>query len=910
VLIVSFSGRTVISTPGTGAGYSVWTYRIESSNPGSGGGGDLTPGHRIAIGLPRQVDVRDPDLYPGIPQLDGTFLVREVTSSRQFVGRQISSPGPQTISFVAPAVEATYEVLMVKAPQGQNLSAVPFLAGPGSTPQTLQVMPAPVVGPPVFNGRPPGDFTGTLPYASELFGVYQPLAGWFGRQNSLRAAREMPDERPAGLGDGTFAGAAARTLDDEALAALAARFEAPAQGVLSPVGLVNLFRQYFFEFDTFLGGPAGHLWISPGGTVEVVESSTRRVLVERTTEQSEETSRKVEESLTEQDDLADAVKEDNANDTNLGVSATGGVNAGIYHADASASFSLQTTVKRSSEQTHKHTRTQSAKATSEIKRNFKTTFKTVTETTDTSSRRYVVQNTTNELVNYELRRKMRKVGVQVQHIGARLSWQVYLDAPGRDLGLGELVHVVTAPDLSGLREPEVTAYPPPQQLTSHLTVPFVLYQGADDEAENTYQTSSENMNHGIFRPDVGTNNIIEFRFDYPLPPPPPGYALKRIGTLDFHGAQIRYTTDAADLGVNPDPATNVLKLRLTHANFGGRKFIPFDAVMVYEPTTEAKQAVDAANAEARAAYDRQVAAIQHETYGRAVRDRLQLVSGMRPRPSGDLRDEERQTVYGSLVRRLQLFADPHLGSELIRQIFDVDEMLYFVAPDYWRPSTVVTHPGETTVGAYPVPPPPWSAGTPGGPPAVLTGQTVASWYHHTDRTNAIGPDLHATPEWRVNYLITEQTQPAPLGSSLGWLIQPDGDERRNEFLNAAWAKAVLPVRPGHELAALEWLEQAGVEGEAALDQPYPFQAGDPPAYQDKTVGEVLRLLATDLRTANTDIAKTLATEEVFETGFDPLDGGFRPAAPYEIFDEWVEVLPTDQVVAVQVRYDPKTGQQL
>ncbi len=53
------------------------------------------------------------------------------------------------------------------------------------------------------------------------------------------------------------------------------------------MGLVNIFREYFFEFDTFLGVPAGHVWISPGST-------------------------------------ADAVKEDNANDTKLGVSASGG----------------------------------------------------------------------------------------------------------------------------------------------------------------------------------------------------------------------------------------------------------------------------------------------------------------------------------------------------------------------------------------------------------------------------------------------------------------------------------------------------------------------------------------------------------------------------------------------------------
>nr|BFE79265.1 hypothetical protein GCM10020093_018660 [Planobispora longispora] len=147
---------------------------------------------------------------------------------------------------------------------------------------------------------------------------------------------------------------------------------------------------------------------------------------------------------------------------------------------------------------------------------------------------------------------------------------------------------------------------------------------------------------------------------------------------------------------------------------------------------------------------------------------------------------------------------------------------------------------------------------------------MVSWYSHTDRNNAIDPQGQATPEWRIDYLITEETQPAPLGSSLGWLIQIDGDERRNEFLNAAWAKAVLPVRPGHEIAALKWLVE--VEGQAAFDLPYPFQPGDPPEYQGKKVGEVLQLLAAGLQASNTSVANLLATEEVFETGFDPLDG--------------------------------------
>ena len=53
----------------------------------------------------------------------------------------------------------------------------------------------------------------------------------------------------------------------------------------------------------------------------------------------------------------------------------------------------------------------------------------------------------------------------------------------------------------------------------------------------------------------------------------------------------------------------------------------------------------------------------------------------------------------------------------------------------------------------------------------------------------------------------------------------------------------------------------------------------------------------------------LPPDEVFEKGFDPLIGGFRASwkEHFEFVDQWIEVLPTDQIVAVEVEYDPKTG---
>jgi hypothetical protein len=74
----------------------------------------------------------------------------------------------------------------------------------------------------------------------------------------------------------------------------------------------------------------------------------------------------------------------------------------------------------------------------------------------------------------------------------------------------------------------------------------------------------------------------------------------------------------------------------------------------------------------------------------------------------------------------------------------------------------------------------------------------------------------ATGFGRPEYAITNESEPAPMGSSLGWLLQLDGDTRRNEFLNSPWARVCLPIHAGREREALSWLA-AHVEGEIGYD---------------------------------------------------------------------------------------------
>ena len=192
---------------------------------------------------------------------------------------------------------------------------------------------------------------------------------------------------------------------------------------LSPVGIAHLFREYFFELDTFLGTPVGHIWLAPGATVELIEVQTRRVLTEQSFEQSVGRPASRKPRLPSRTTSSRRVKDENRSDIKLGVNASSNQSWGWGSANESASFGIDNTQSHAREQTHKTMRQQSSKLSEEIKQNFKTTFKTTTETTDTQSKRYLLTNTSSTTVNYELRRKMRHLAVQVQDIGSYLCWQ-------------------------------------------------------------------------------------------------------------------------------------------------------------------------------------------------------------------------------------------------------------------------------------------------------------------------------------------------------------------------------------------------------------------------------------------------------------------------------------------------------
>jgi len=643
------------------------------------------------------------------------------------------------------------------------------------------------------------------------------------------------------------------------------------EAVLSPIGLVHLYREYFFEFDTFLGPPVGHVWVSPGGTLELFEVHTRRSLEQRQVERASEVTTRSQTEASDEDELATRISEQNSRNLTMGVTASVGATGGlgdvaVVSGSASASFGIQNNNVRAAETAHRHVRRQSEMLANEIRRSFKTTFRTSVETVDTSSRRYVLQNTTNKLINYELRRKMRQVGVQVQQIGLQLCWQAFVDLPGDFLGIAKLVHAAAPDDvIADDAPPKPTADAPK---SSQMTVLFD-YEGLKpkdyDENESEIYTlrklGGQRALHDT-EEDDDTGWIVGIK---KVPAQAP------VDAADYTLSDAIVT---AHQGLDPNEDDSEFSAHCEVA--GPMEFLLVVDRVVWNDQTKIQVQVDLSwkprepDAETmqawkdkKAKYELAAQQAFHDAQVKLARERVKLASDIRPRPEVDLRAEERSVIYRSLIYRL-MKVDPqeaHLTSQLIRSIFDIDAMLYFVAPDWWRPRSRV----HQNIG-------------------------LAQKLSSGDTVNWGDPPVYGG---RPNYLITEESQPAPLGASLGWLIQLDGDSHRNAFLNSPWVQAVLPIRPGKERDAIAWLKQAHVEGEENLSAQYLGPEGD-------TVEEALLNLADAVSDLGTDINNTLATETVFQTGFDPLEGGFRaPENSFDKFDQWIEILPTDQVVAVE-----------
>jgi hypothetical protein len=669
-----------------------------------------------------------------------------------------------------------------------------------------------------------------------------------------------------------------------------------AGGVVSPVGIIHLYRQYYFELDTFLGTPVQHVWLAPGATVELYEIHSRREVSERLLSRLTDTVRTTEQTTAVKDELSEEMKEVSNNDLSLGASVT----ASYGSISATSDFDMSQTQERSRDEVHKHLREQSSKIATSMRSNYQTTFRSTTEFTDTSSVKHVFANPGNDLQNYELRRKMRQVAIQVQDIGSFLSWQTFVDDPGRELGVAQLVHIAKPASFDSIPDPELPARNEPFAETDRaLTIPFIPVGGDADNRGEVYRNGEEENDEELW----GSLEHIQPDFPQTVICAKPNHALAAVELRPTDGVQLSVDNLQNEPG-SGSKATFTVHLDLV--SFNGQPQLNVPMVLHWMPNADANAEIDATITEIETNRTNAMRAEVEKAFVEAVRERTTAVSRVVRRPSSDLREEERIVVYRRLVQdmlmnkvRMPDNRTRHLAAEVINSIFDVDKMLYYVAPEWWRPRL---HAAQQE----------FASGVAGANGATLP---LVGW----GGTREVGRD---------NYMITEESEPARLGSSLGWLLQLDGDNMRNAFINAPWVKAVIPIRPGQEEAALSWLTSVEVEGADGLDAPYSGDdsevALDGTPYNQLSILEVLHDLAErinqkhqaaqkvteyDLGDNNTVHARPV--DRVFEYGFNPLQGGFSMPDDdkFPIVDQWTEILPTDQIVPVAVTYDPRAGRQ-
>jgi hypothetical protein len=565
---------------------------------------------------------------------------------------------------------------------------------------------------------------------------------------------------------------------------------------LSPIGVAHLYRQLFFDAAAGIGPIEQAVAVAPGETLEITQDITRRRTVETVEEfgaSETGTSELVETSTSE---IAEQMQATMALDINMAMSASAEGTIGVASVGGSSSFDLGTSTSRSQDITKRTMLSKTRRTSQIVQRSYSFSVRTVTDFSDRSLVRRVIRNEEETPVNFALRRVVRKVRVKIQAVGPRLVWQVYICRPGQRLALSRLVMFREAEDLAPPDLPP-NAPPKPQAVTESLVQTLHVLSG------DVLQLSVPNRS-GYRIASVTVDSLSDASPE--KGPEAPSLTGDPITTVSGNE-----TTPTVEFRVPIDPGTaSVIALQFTTR---------------YEPGLTLLQEWNDAVAAARHQWEAAQAAEQFERAKRLINAKL----GVRPRPTADLRQEERYEMLNRMIGEAfgggqSRGAPLPVEIEVFHRLFEINSLFYYVHPSWWQPR------------------------------------------YESDR--------------RPDYEITDESAAAPMGSSLGWLIQLDGDHRRNEFLNSPWLRVCIPIRPGRERQACEWLAEH-IEGKRGFSL-------DP----DHPMGKLLA-----------DIEARRAQEATAAPGWDylTLDGEVAPdeqaaADAYPVIKEFDILQPTDGFV--------------
>lgn len=580
---------------------------------------------------------------------------------------------------------------------------------------------------------------------------------------------------------------------------------------LSPIGIAHFFRQLFFHKEEGVGPIEQAFTIAPLETLEVAHETVHHQIHEEEMEfGSEEVSQQAQETK-QTDELSEKVSQMNQRDTSAAISLSAGYSTPVWSGGGSASFDMKSSSQRSREQTSRRLKEVTTSSSQRITKTFKLRTREVNELTTTATTRRTIKNEKDHPVSYGLRRVLRKAHVKVQYMGPRLVWQLYIREPGAGLARSRFVH---------FREAEKIA--PPDLPPGMREMP----KGGTDTGQA--QVSLENRSDGWY----ATLNI----------PVPPDRIIKSVvidSVVDLEGGGKDDKAPAPINGQglpagNYDPNTRIYSISLK-VKPGDSRAIQVDYTYTYGPSPAVIE-------EWETERKKRVQQLTQELLEKQFERQKQLItekSKIRPRPSANLRREERYEVLNRMVSTLYGRETENTSEisplmiEYFHRYFDIEGMFTYTHPSWWKP-------------------------------------------RYTPRNTALP---------RESYEITAESEPAPMGSSLGWLIQLDGDTRRNEFLNSPWVRVCVPFRPNREGEAIEWLAKH-VEGDIGYD----INSG--PLSDLLADIEKIREEEASLGIEGPEYVKI--DSDVYDD--DPRDAPLSPERVYPIVDEYGVTVPTEGFV--------------
>lgn len=696
----------------------------------------------------------------------------------------------------------------------------------------------------------------SYPFASVRFAVFSPIreAPWQSQRIcELLGGRRMQDlavgpHPEATPGHSDEAGIALTIEDAQRPRALGfedlnKRARGMTSQVLCPIGVLHLYRQHIYEGTTFLGPSVDHVWLSPGSTLELAETRFTRTATERSSETTQETRSSREDASNDLSELTQRLTTQRSADSRIGVSVSASGGIGVVSSSASMNASAGSSSQQAHEEMRKNSHQVSSKITQEQRITVKTAVKTSSEASMTAQRRHLLSNTTNALISYALHQKMRKVKMRAQFIGTRLCWITYVSRPARLIGTPGLLSVSAPDDLAQLAAGRPSSPADLKPEAGEFT--FDMFQGDPEEKEF----------------EIGN----ELAFDISM-------LLPKNTQLDRLQMQDAEQNSYVGFRYGDRSGKQVVVTKVKGPNgYGTHKCIAY-----YMPLPGAAETWERKQQEYQAALSDWQTAVRDAGYRafiESARARIESFGRVSVRDTDTLRQEERIALLrNAMWHLLGASSDPAplLSSEVLAQLFDFDDLFYFLAPDWYAPSK-----GMMTASSQGQQEPTGELGDfrqrigedPVANDEVKLDTFTADWGRETMRSA---------------YAVTENSAPAELGAGLGWLIQIDGDQQRQAFLNAPYVKAVIPLRPGHEREALEWLKL--IEGIAEDDTSMEPLVDSISKQHEK---EAHRLRA------------------IYEGAAPPADSsgaGLQIPPDHGVFSEWYEVIPTAQLVPVPVEY--------